>query len=156
MDLLYIPNNTIKVCNFNLHYIAFLMLMPHPNNQFFHCSFSQTYEGCSCLSLSGSNTTLTVTGGKCTKDCHYLPFYLLSLLMGMLFSFMAGIPIVSAILRYDGVFLSDFQLPFLVALNQIKQPTNLKNRYLGEETIIESINQLQLNGKLYRGTTWIS
>ncbi|XP_072028586.1 solute carrier organic anion transporter family member 4A1-like [Amphiura filiformis] len=60
---------------------------------------AQHFSDCSCLELAPTNTSLTVTAGKCGSDCGLLPIFLVGTVLLMTFHFLAAIPGVECILR---------------------------------------------------------
>ncbi|XP_072028946.1 solute carrier organic anion transporter family member 4C1-like isoform X1 [Amphiura filiformis] len=60
---------------------------------------AQSFAECSCLELTNTNSTLTASSGKCPKDCGYLPLFLVTFVIVMIFHFMSGVPGISCLLR---------------------------------------------------------
>jgi len=63
----------------------------------------QGYVNCTCLSLyknyQSSNTSIHVTGGKCTDNCRLLYLFLPILLLTIFFRFAQSTPALSVTLR---------------------------------------------------------
>ena len=73
--------------------------------------YLKTFADCSCLTLPNtnhSNTAQTATLGKCPIDCNLAPLFLVSMVIIMVFHFMADLPGVAAVLRWDSTHLQVF------------------------------------------------